>query len=869
MPHSSCWSSPVAVGVLVLLAGTAWGQAGESVTSQQSAPHQAAMISCGARHTPPPAPAAWTQLPSDDPRRVALERHLEEAIFRSLPTEHQEMLVTLAGRGRLRSAGVSACFAPGTDPAIINSFNLLMSMQQPLFQPGPRWQATALNGAGPFDLNTPTTLTWGILAEGTSIPGAVGEPTAPNNIRAWMDGIYGSQATWLPLFQSIFDRWGQLAGLTYVFEPNDDGADFPNAPGESGVRADVRIGAKPIDGNSNILAYNYFPQSGDMVLDSNDNFYNNTNANSLRLRNILSHEHGHGLGMGHVCPVSATKLMEPFLATAFDGPRHDDIRHAQFFYGDRAEPNPSTSEFFNAGTLGASPIILGSVPTPPAPADPLTPTPFASTLSLNGSGDVDVYRFGLTSSSAFSVTLTPVGLSYDDSAQACNDQPGACCFGNVTTGRMLGAITFEVLNSAGVVIATPTIVPNAGEPSTASVFLITPPNQFFVRVAAAAGSAFDRPQSYTLTVNRLSEPLLASPASALPAVLPPGEAASFDVRFASASQSLDTSSPRVFWRVGDTGPFSSAPMGLQSMGIYRAALPGFPCGQRVQYYVQATSTTGTTITLPANAPTTTFAAEVGTLQTAFSDDFETDRGWTTFPTEPTIAGLWVRAEPVPTAAQPGPSSILWPGTTVFVTANAPLGAGVGLQDVDGTPVVLTSPNVNIAGLRDVRVSYDRWYSNNVGTTAAYGDVLAIEASANNGGTWTPADNVGPGSASDPNVQGGWIRNAGFAPLSILPGATSVRVRLTASDVGAGSIIEAAIDNFAIRGVGCGPTCDTLDFNQDGDFPTPLDLEDFIAANAGSICSTCSTDLDFNNDGDFPTPLDIEAFISVNAGGPCL
>ena len=67
----------------------------------------------------------------------------------------------------------------------------------------------------------------------------------------------------------------------------------------------------------------------------------------------------------------------------------------------------------------------------------------------------------------------------------------------------------------------------------------------------------------------------------------------------------------------------------------------------------------------------------------------------------------------------------------------------------------------------------------------------------------------------------------------------------------------------------GPTCDTLDFNQDGDFPTPLDLEDFIAANAGSICSTCSTDLDFNNDGDFPTPLDIEAFISVNAGGPCL
>ena len=64
-------------------------------------------------------------------------------------------------------------------------------------------------------------------------------------------------------------------------------------------------------------------------------------------------------------------------------------------------------------------------------------------------------------------------------------------------------------------------------------------------------------------------------------------------------------------------------------------------------------------------------------------------------------------------------------------------------------------------------------------------------------------------------------------------------------------------------------CDSLDFNLDGDFPTPLDTEDFINAVGGNICSTCSTDLDFNNDGDFPTPLDIEAFISVSSGGPCI
>ena len=65
-----------------------------------------------------------------------------------------------------------------------------------------------------------------------------------------------------------------------------------------------------------------------------------------------------------------------------------------------------------------------------------------------------------------------------------------------------------------------------------------------------------------------------------------------------------------------------------------------------------------------------------------------------------------------------------------------------------------------------------------------------------------------------------------------------------------------------------PGCDSVDFNRDGDFPTPLDLEDFVNANAGNICSTCSKDLDFNNDGDFPTPLDVEAFISVLGGGEC-
>ena len=69
-----------------------------------------------------------------------------------------------------------------------------------------------------------------------------------------------------------------------------------------------------ITGNFGILAYNFFPNSGDMVIDVPDSFYNNTSNNSLGLRNTLAHEHGHGLGLSHVCPVNQTKLMEPFIS---------------------------------------------------------------------------------------------------------------------------------------------------------------------------------------------------------------------------------------------------------------------------------------------------------------------------------------------------------------------------------------------------------------------------------------------------------------------------------------------------------------------------------------------------------------------------
>jgi hypothetical protein len=68
----------------------------------------------------------------------------------------------------------------------------------------------------------------------------------------------------------------------------------------------------------------------------------------------------------------------------------------------------------------------------------------------------------------------------------------------------------------------------------------------------------------------------------------------------------------------------------------------------------------------------------------------------------------------------------------------------------------------------------------------------------------------------------------------------------------------------------GPSCDGVDFNNDGLFPDTLDIDDFLSVFSGGPCSNdplCG-DVDFNNDGLFPDTLDIDALLSVFSGGPC-
>ncbi|MDB4408638.1 matrixin family metalloprotease, partial [Akkermansiaceae bacterium] len=191
---------------------------------------------------------------------------------------------------------------------------------------------------------------------------------------------------WFSVFEAAFDNIASLTGITYFYEPNDDGAALSNSSRPSGsvnVRGDIRIGGHFIDGasGSNILAYNFSPSSGgEMIIDTgNTSFYGNTSSNSLNLRNVVEHEHGHGLGLGHVCPISQTKLMEPFISRQFRGLQLDDIFSLNRLYGDFFEKQNSSRNNDSVGNAAPLPAIIG--------------TPFQQEhLSIDDNNDEDFYR---------------------------------------------------------------------------------------------------------------------------------------------------------------------------------------------------------------------------------------------------------------------------------------------------------------------------------------------------------------------------------------------------------------------------------------------------------------------------------------------
>jgi Zn-dependent metalloprotease len=335
----------------------------------------------------------------------------------------------------------------------------------------------------------------------------------------------------------------------------------------------------------------------------------------------------------------------------------------------------------------------------------------------------------------------------------------------------------------------------------------------------------------------------------LPTSLTPAQPTNIRVDVLGIAATPQDSTGQFTFRVG-SGTDTTAAMTRIGVNQYVATIPAQACGSLVTYSFSARTTSGSTVTSPAGAPGAGYAATAsfGSI-VRFSDTFETNTGWTV-----TNSGLtdgpWGRGVPInetdPTRAAAVPAADFDGSGQCYLTDNVP-----GNSDVDGGSTTLTSPLLDASG--SSTISYARWYSNHVGSEPE-SDTFLVEATGNNGATWTQLELVGP---SGPEVRGGWVQRS--IPLPPALQTSQFRIRFTARDLGGGSVVEAAVDAVSLSVTDCSPppSC-AADFNDDG-FVDFFDYDTYVECYETGVCPSGKT-ADFNGDG-FIDFFDYDQFVT--------
>jgi hypothetical protein len=240
-----------------------------------------------------------------------------------------------------------------------------------------------------------------------------------------------------------------------------------------------------------------------------------------------------------------------------------------------------------------------------------------------------------------------------------------------------------------------------------------------------------------------------------------------------------------------TGPFQSVPMTDVGGGLFEGLLPAALCGDRPNFYVTYDAPGCALFSDPPGAPAAWYTVDVGALTTTFTDDFETDQGWTTGSINAT-GGFWERGIPIDDAFYPNDPPADADGSgQCWLTENQ-----LGTSDVDGGAVLLSSPELDLASaVLEVDYAYFLRLSNATGN-----DALIVEASPTGaGGPFTEllrhtSDN---GLAWTTHT----LTRADFDAAGVTPSATTV-LRFAAIDAFPASIVEAAVDAFEVRRITC-------------------------------------------------------------------
>lgn len=283
----------------------------------------------------------------------------------------------------------------------------------------------------------PATLYYSFAPDGTSW-GGFGNPSGTSTLQQELENrfLIGNADLGRELIRQALSARESISGLRYI-ESADDGASISDSPvrafgpGPNPVilRGDIRIGG--FDGATpSAFGQALFPPfGGDMILDtatlSSSASGNNLGyaANSFRfLRNVVSHENGHGLGFWHTSPGNdESKIMESRVPRrGVDCLGLDDLRGTQEVYGDRYAPlfNHEATRAVDFGSLAQGALDARSVVERHLSLHAGTlPTAFQSP-------DEDWFRFELGREAAVRIVANPTGTQYLSSAAGDDDVRG-------------------------------------------------------------------------------------------------------------------------------------------------------------------------------------------------------------------------------------------------------------------------------------------------------------------------------------------------------------------------------------------------------------------------------------------------------------
>lgn len=280
-----------------------------------------------------------------------------------------------------------------------------------------RWGATQLDG-GNLQRGDAVTLRWSIVPDGQSY-----SRSANSQLVQFLDDGWNVPAAnrvpslsgrpWWGVINQAYLQFGRVSGASLVYVPEQ------NAVGvDTGFEGDIRIGGENLDGTpGGALADNVFPDNGDMRIDITREANGSVGtyfSTEPGLRNLVIHETGHGVGLGHTQFVnnSAKAVMEGGLRTDIWGLQFDDVYALNRQYGDPRERNGGNNSPATASVLGSF-TTTGSLSIGRDAVDSVVEQFDDDWLGIDGTSDSDWFRFSVTSQSFANIKLTPVGPSYE------------------------------------------------------------------------------------------------------------------------------------------------------------------------------------------------------------------------------------------------------------------------------------------------------------------------------------------------------------------------------------------------------------------------------------------------------------------------